>query len=128
MLRRSLAIVTGVFTGWLIMFIGDASTHILFPVPAILHLKHEEAVRTFMSQLPSSVLALMFAFWLLATFTGGLVAAKINRQNWKSVSVITGIVLFVATIINMFFIPHPTWMMIASVLLIPASYLGGKIA
>jgi hypothetical protein len=129
MTRKILSILAGVVTGWLIIFIGDAATHVLFPPAEGTDFTNQEEFRAFVESIPAKVFILMLSFWLLAAFIGGFVSAKINKAGWKRFSIITGSVLLAATILNLLMISHPLWMVIIAVLLIvPAAYFGGKLA
>ncbi len=128
MLKRILSVIAGIATGFVVVFIGDSITHIINPPPAGLNFEDKNAINHYAASIPTYVLVLMLFFWILSSFLGGLVAAKINPDRWKVSSSITGALLMIAAILNMLLIPHPIWMMIASVILyIPAAYLGGKL-
>ena len=128
MLKRIIAVITGVVVGFIVVFIGDATTHKLNGGHAPDGMDRE-ALSGYVSNIPVYVLVIMVLFWMLAAFLGGFIAAKINKDSWKQVSLITGGILFAATLLNLAMIPHPAWMWIAAVvLIIPAAFLGGKIA
>lgn len=129
MLKRIAAVLAGVFSGIIIVYAGDACTHILFPPPSGIDFRDHDQLIQLIANMPTHVFLIMLVFWLLASFTGGFVAGKINKQGWKVSSLITGTILLAATVMNFFIIPHPVWMIIATVLLfLPAAYFGGKIA
>ena len=124
-----MAVIAGVLTGILLVFIGDGASHSLFPPPAGINFHKREEFIKYISAIPAQAFILMLAFWLLAAFFGGFVSSKINNANWRRSSIITGIILLAATVLNLFMIPHPLWMVISAVALtIPAAWLGGKLA
>jgi hypothetical protein len=129
MFKRIFSVFVGLVTGIIIVMIGDASIHILFPNPEGINLNHKEAIESFMKSVPTSILIIMLSFWILSSFLGGYVAGKINKTEWKISAIITGSALMIVAILNMLTIPHPMWMVLLSVILyIPASYIGGKLA
>jgi len=129
MARRVLSVIAGVLTGILLVFIGDGASHSLLPPPARINFHNREEFIKYVSTIPVHGFILMLAFWLLAAFFGGFVSSKINNANWKRSSIITGTILLAATVLNLFMIPHPIWMVISAVALtIPAAWLGGKLA
>lgn len=129
MLKRILSIIAGCLTGIIIVMIGDAFTHYLNPLPEGLDYTNKEIMIEIMSYVPTGTLIIMLAFWLISSFFGGFVSAKINPQSWKFSAIITSSILLGAASLNMFMLPHPLWMVISAVILyIPIGYLGGKLA
>lgn len=128
MRKRILAIMAGVVAGFITVSIGDAITQQLYPANG-LNYQDKEALRSFISQLPTSCFIIMLTFWCLSSFLGGLVAAKVNPETWMRSSLLTGLVLLAAAVGNMVMIPyHPTWMMIACIILyLPLAYFGAKL-
>ncbi len=128
-MRNILAVIIGVVAGFLIVFIGDATTHKLNPANDGMNGMDKETLKAYIEGMPMYVMVIMVLFWLIAAFAGGFVAGKINKPQWKNVSLITGGVLLAATLLNLFMAPHPAWMWIVALLLIvPAALLGGKVA
>ena len=83
-------------------------------------------MRVFIESIPMYVLVLLIIFWLASSFLGAMLASRINRSNWKNVSIITGSILLATTILNMAMLPHPAWMWITVLAgYIPAALLGG---
>jgi Na+/alanine symporter len=126
MLKKVLAIITGVITGFVVVFIGDAVTGRLYPPTPGLNFTDKASLDAFVAGIPSYVLIIMIVFWLFSSFLGGMVAARINRTEWKSTCLITASILMAAALLNLILIPHPMWMWLAALLgYIPAGYLGG---
>jgi hypothetical protein len=129
MMRNILAVIIGVVVGFIIVFIGDATTHKLNPANDNLNEMDKETLKAYIEGMPMYVMIIMVLFWLIAAFVGGLVSGKVNKAQWKNVSLITGGILLAATLLNLFMYPHPAWMwIVALVLIVPAAYLGGKLA
>jgi len=129
MARRILSVIAGIAVGVIIVMVGDAATHFLFPPPPDLNIENKEQMIVFVKSIPNSVFLIMFSFWILSSFTGGFVAGKINKAGWKRSSIVTGTILMAAAIINIVLLPHPVWMIIGVIILyIPAAWLGGKLA
>ncbi|MGZ3921615.1 MAG: hypothetical protein ACXVNO_03530 [Bacteroidia bacterium] len=127
--RKILSVIAGVLTGILLIFVGEGASHSFFPPPQNIDFHNKEAFTAYVTSIPPQVFTLILAFWLLAAFFAGFVSSKINKANWKRSSIITGTILLAGTILNLFMIPHPIWIIISAVLLtIPAAYFGGKLA
>ena len=128
-MRNILAVVVGVVIGFIIVFIGDATTHKLNPANDGINEMDKETLKAYIEGMPMYVTVIMVLFWAIAAFVGGFVAAKINKVNWKNVSSITGGILLAATILNLVMVTHPVWMWIAALaLILPAAFLGGRVA
>jgi hypothetical protein len=127
--RKILAVVIGVIVGFIVVFIGDATTHKLSSGPDNANQMDKEAMSAYIAGIPVYVLVIMVLFWALAAFLGGFISGKINSPFWKQCALITGGILLAATLLNLAMITHPVWMWIAALALImPAAYLGGKAA
>jgi predicted ferric reductase len=127
--KRVLSVIAGIVTGIITVFIFDSISQKLFPFSTEgIDFKNPEAIKEFMSRTPVGFKLAMYFGWILSSFLGAFVASKINKQNWKRNSIITGSILMVGAILNLVMIPHPLWMWSAALLYIPMALLGGKLA
>jgi len=125
-MRKILAIVAGVAAGFAIVFMGDATTHTLSPWPGGMDPSNRDEMRAYIESIPMYVLVIMVIFWLGSSLLGAMLAARINRRDWKNTALITGGILFATAILNLALLPHPAWMWIAAVVgYLPAALLGG---
>ena len=126
-MKKILAIVAGVVVGFVIVFIGDATTHALSPIPANLNVADKTSIANYISTIPLYVMIIMAIFWLLSVFIGSMLAARINRSEWKNTALITGGILMAASILNLMLIPHPLWMWLVVIIgYIPIAFIGGR--
>jgi hypothetical protein len=127
MAKRVTSIVLGLMTGFLVVFIVDMLTGKVFNIPNV-DPKNTEAIKALMSTIPVGALIMMLAGWLLSSFLGGMVAAKIDRENWMRNSLVVGVILMIGALMNFYYLPHPVWMVIVAVAgYIPAAYAGGRL-
>jgi hypothetical protein len=125
-MKRILSVIAGVVVGFITVFIGDATSNALHPWPMNLDYHNRDVLREYMNTIPGYILVIMMIFWLGSAFLGGMLAARINRADWKRTAMITGAILMAAALSNLVMIPHPTWMWIAALAgYIPAALLGG---
>lgn len=128
-MKRVFAIIAGVAAGFAIIFIGDATTHALSPLPRGLDYSNRDEMRDYIAGIPMYVLIIMVIFWLSSSFLGAMLASRINRPEWKRTSLICGGILMAAAIFNLATLPHPAWMWISALVgYIPAALLGGWLA
>jgi hypothetical protein len=114
--RKILSVIAGVITGFIVIFAGDA----------IIGKMGGERDMNSDTGAPGYVQVLMVISWLLSAFLGGLVAARINRVQWKQTALITGAILLGAALLNLAMHPQPAALWIAAIILyLPVSLLGG---
>jgi hypothetical protein len=124
--RIVLGIVVGIAIGVGIVMAGDWINHRLWPPPPDVQITNPEAIRDYMATAPVTSLLGLPATWTFAAFAGAFAGAKIAERVW--VGWISGGLLFAATCLNLAMIPHPLWMLIASVVLVPlAVWFGAKL-
>jgi hypothetical protein len=125
-MKKILSIVAGVVTGFVIVFIGDATSHAMNPPPLGLNYMDKNVMMDYVSKIPTYVLVVMVIFWLLSSLLGGLISALLNKTEWKRNSLTTGAILMAAAILNLVMITHPAWMWIAVLAgYLPMALLGG---
>jgi hypothetical protein len=125
-MKKILAIVAGVVTGFIVTFIGDATVHAIHPLPSGLNFMDKSVMTTYIASIPTYVFVIMIIFWALSAFFGGMLAARICRPEWKRVSLSTGAILMAAAILNLIMISHPLWLWVVTLLIyLPAAFLGG---
>ena len=129
MKNRIISVLVGVIVGVLVVMLGEAIQHQFYPLPEGLDFKDKDAVKAFVDSLPFGAFISLVFIWICSSFVGGFVAAKMAKVNGIKSSLITGGILLLAAILNMFMIPHPVWMIVLTVALyLPAAYFGGKLA
>lgn len=127
-MKKVFSIVAGVTTGFVIVFMGDASTHALHPVPLGLNYMDKNVMLDYIATIPTYIRVIMMAFWLLSSFFGGMVSARLYRAEWKKSALTTGCILMAASLLNLIMTTpaHPTWMWIGALAgYIPLAFIGG---
>lgn len=125
-LRIILGIVIGVAIGVGLVALGDAINHRLWPPPPDVQVTNPESIRAYMQTAPITSLLGLPVTWTIAAFAAAFAAAKIGGKSW--VGWIAGGLIFAATCLNLAMIPHPLWMLISAVVLVPtAAWFGAKI-
>jgi Na+-driven multidrug efflux pump len=129
MIKKVLAIFFGVITGMIVVMLGDFIAHKFTPLPPNLNSADPKEIIAFVKTIPNTTFVIMQLFWLLSAISGGIVAAIINANDWQKSVMNVGIILMLATLMNLYLIPgHPIWMWVITILgFIPLAYLGGKI-
>lgn len=103
--------VIGVFAGGLTIFLMEALGHALFGTadPADL------------ASITSAMFGSVLVAWIVGSAVAGAAATLWARSTSLVLGAVVGLVLLAAAVSNMLVIPHPVWMMVAAVLLMPAA-------
>lgn len=115
-LRLIIGCVVGALFGVAVVFVGEQINHQLWPPPGELSAADPEAIRAYLETAPLSALLGLILVWAIAAAVGAFVAARIARRTWAG-WIVAG-VLLAATLLNLVLIPHPWWMLAASVVLV----------
>lgn len=126
--RKILAVVAGVILAGIVVYAVEAIGHQVYPPPAGLDMKNMEAMKNYVATLPMGALLFVLLAYVLGSFAGGWLAAKIARSSQIHVPLTVGGVQLFFGLINLLMIPHPLWFAIAAVIVfLPAAFLGGKL-
>lgn len=124
-LRGIGAVILGLIVAFLLVFGAEAISHQIFPPPAGMDARDMTQVKAFVATLPMSVLLIVLAGHLIATFAGTWLAAKVARS--PIAGYILGALLVCAGIANAIMLPQPAWFSIASfVMNIGATWVGAR--
>lgn len=129
MIRNAAAIIVGLTTAILLIFVVQKVGHFIYPPPPDLDTNDVDAMRTYFSQLP--LLAQLFPVlsYLLGAFFGPVVACAIGTAQPKNLAGIIGLVLLALTISNLISIPHPHWFSaFAIAVIVGGAWAGMRIA
>jgi hypothetical protein len=124
-LRGIGAVILGLIVAFLLVIGVEAISHRIFPPPAGMDMRDMAQVKAFVATLPLSVLLIVLAGHLIATFAGTWLAAKVART--PIAGYILGALLLCAGIANAFMLPQPVWYSIASfVIYVGATWAGAR--
>lgn len=117
--RGIVAVVVGVVTASITVFAVESISNTLYPMPSGLDPTVPEQLRAHVGSLPMLAFVIVLSAWTLGTFVGGLLAARIaGRAPLRHAAIVAGFIL-AATIMNLVMLPHPVWVALLAVLLIP---------
>lgn len=127
--RSVLALLLGaLLAGVLIMaveFLGST----LYPLPAGMDPHDPESIKAAMAHLPIGSLLLVLLGWIVGTFAGAWLAARIADRAPIAHGLGLGALFLAAGIVNMLEIPHPLWFWVLGVaVFLPAAYVGARLA
>ena len=109
MIRNVAAIVVGLATAILLIFVIQKVGHFIYPSTADLDTNDVAAMRTYFSQLPLLAQLYPVFSYFIGAFVGPIVACAIGTAQPKNLVGIIGLILLALTISNLISIPHPHW-------------------
>ncbi|MFM8770644.1 MAG: hypothetical protein ACKOE4_01275 [Candidatus Kapaibacterium sp.] len=120
LLRPVLAVLSGVIASGLVVAAIEMLGHSLFmngaPMPST---TDPSAVNAYSESLGFGVLVSLLIAWCAGAYVGSMVAMRIARGDEKRSSMVIGGFVLAGAVMNFFQFPHPAWLMVSAVILIP---------
>jgi hypothetical protein len=128
--RTILGMLVGVVVAIAVIMLVEMLGHSVYPPPPGLDPTdpaNEAAFAAFVAQMPLGAKAMLLLAWLLGTFTGALVAAKIARHQ-TAAALLVALVVMSGVVGMILKIPHPGWLSVCGLLLpIPVALLAMRL-
>ena len=119
MLRNVLAVGLGAVVAIVVVTASDAVVASRWPLPAGADSHDPAQLRAAMAALPVIAFLVMLVGWLLAVSLGAFLATRLSADGSKRHGLIITVLFLLATIVNLVSIPHPVWLAVTAVVLIP---------
>lgn len=119
LLRTTLALLAGVVVTFFTISAVEQLGHILYRAPAELDWQDSSAVSAYLKQLPAGALLLVLAGWLLGIFTGLTAATMLAGRCRGRFALAIGSLVFLGAVSNFYLLPHPMWLIVLSLIMIP---------
>jgi len=113
-IRNVAAIIGGIVIAFLTVMLVDMLNHMIYPLPGGLDVSDPEALRPYMDTLPIGAFLLVMASSVVAAFVGTLVASYAGTISPRNCAIIVGGMVFAATVANFIMLPHPLWLVFAT--------------
>ncbi|MCL1634194.1 hypothetical protein M2650_06055 [Luteimonas sp. SX5] len=121
--------VVGLAVAMAAIFLVEALATAISPPPPGLDLTNEADLARMVELATPAMKAMVVFGWLLASFVGGWVAAKISRSHRVAAAIVVGIGVVAGVILNATMLPHPLWMTVLGVALpIPLAWYAARLA
>ena len=99
----------------------------LYPMPDGLSVADSEAMKEWISTLPTPAFGMLLAGWSLGTFSGVWVARRLARKRSQIPGIFVAAAFLIATILNLLMMPHPLWLWPAAFVCLPAVTILGLV-
>ncbi|MEQ1826866.1 MAG: SRPBCC family protein [Pirellula sp.] len=120
----AVAVIVGLLVGGVSVGLIEAVNIPLFGISPPTDMNDSSAMEKFVSGLPFAALVLVVIAWGVGSLTGSAVAKLMTPNRRNLAGVIVCCLLFLATLSNLFSIPHPAWMWVVGLMIVP---MGGAI-
>ncbi len=128
-LRRILAVLAGMVTGFVLVALVESAGHTIYPPPKDLDFTDPAALNAYVRSIPLGALLFVLLAWVVGTFGGAWVAARLAGPQPMLHAGIIGALLLAASVANLIAIPHPVWFSVSAVVLVPLSaWRAGRLA
>ncbi|MGD1318472.1 hypothetical protein [Chryseobacterium sp. 2R14A] len=128
MLRNILAVVAGIITGSICIWLIETLNHILYPFPEGIKPNDIEGFKSYVENLPFLGKFMVIVGYSIGAVVSGFVSTKIAKNGKLTAAAICGIIFMVFTIYNMTVLPTPFWFWILGIVVWGLVLLGGKLA
>ena len=109
--------VVGVFVGGLTVLLLESAGHTILGT---------EDPNDFAS-VTTPMFAAVLVAWIVAAWLGATVATIWSKGRTLVPGLVVGVILLAGSVSNFFLFPHPLWMVVGAVVLMPlAAYLGAR--
>jgi uncharacterized protein YneF (UPF0154 family) len=117
-LKTVVAIIAGVVAGGFLTFAIEYTNTLWHPMPPGLDLSDSKGMAEFVEQLPVQALLIVVVAYAVGSFVGTWITRRIAPDRMVRPALVTGGLYLLATISNFFQIPHPLWMIVASLVVV----------
>lgn len=126
MIRTILGIFVGLVVTFALITVCEAVGHRIFTPDTNFHDLDEARRAIHEGRIPPAAMAAVVVGWLLGTFGGGWVAARIGRR--KVGAYVVGGLLTLVSLAMLLHLPHPAWVWVAALAGLPlATCLAAKL-
>ena len=128
MVRTILAVLAGLFVALACMLAVQFVAQLLYPAPTGLVVRDEADLVRLIESEPVARKALTLASWMLSSFAGALVAARIGRTHRAAAAVCVGALILAGVLLYVATTPPPTWIAVVGILTpVPLAWLASHL-
>jgi hypothetical protein len=121
MIRSALVLLAGVVAALFVVILMDTVAGNIWALPAGTDPNNPESMRQAVTTLPTAAFLLLLTGWVLAGGVGSYIAARFATHARPTHGLIVAFFVLVATAGNLAKFPHPAWLWVASIILIPVA-------
>ncbi len=116
MAKAFVAIVAGTISAFIVILLVELIGSIVAPAGVAPAPGDAVAMKAYLDTLPARAYAFVIGAYLIGSFAGGTVAARVAGHRSSICGWVVGMLVLAATIGNLVMIPHPAWFVVAAIL------------
>ncbi|NNK40364.1 MAG: hypothetical protein HKP45_06905 [Winogradskyella sp.] len=124
-MKKVLATVVGLVAAAAVILVFEFLGEMFFPLPEQIDITDVDSIKANMDKIPTGSLVFVIMAHFLGILAGMVVTTYVSKETLVPVLVVGGILLL-ATLINLFVLPHPIWFIIADILAVVLGFLVGR--
>jgi uncharacterized membrane protein len=127
--RKLLILLAGIVVAVMVIMLTEQLSGRLYPMPAGMAVTDKQAMRSYVATLPLGAFLLVLLSYALGGLLGGWVMARLDRAAGRRNAIRLAAALVVASLMNLFALPHPAWFWVTNLALVVATpLLGARLA
>ena len=108
-MRTLLAVIVGFIAAFAVMMACEFTNSRVFPFPKGMDTFDLAQVRAFAASLPASAYILLVTGWVVGSFVGGWISAKVAKTSAGTAAIAVGVLLTLGAGFNAWLIQNPWW-------------------
>ncbi|MGQ0714545.1 MAG: hypothetical protein ACT4PJ_12560 [Gemmatimonadaceae bacterium] len=121
MARAIFSVVAGLIVAVTVIYAMNLVSHTIHPPPPGFDPRNPDAMRVLIAQLPFTAFLVIVVGWMLGAGLGAFMAVRVVHRAVRWPGYLVGTLILVASLYNMFTIPHPVWFFVAAAVGVPIS-------
>ena len=120
-----LPVVVGAMSGMILITLGEMWIETIYPLRAGTDKYDVDSLAKGLKDMPDKAFVLLLVNYIVCSFLAGLIATLVANRTMLRPAIVVGIVLTLAGLYNVIYLPHPLWFSFANLLVyLPFAYLG----
>lgn len=128
MLKNILAVVAGIITASVCIWLVETLNHFLHPFPGGIKPKDMDGFKSYVENLPFSGKFMVIVGYAFGALVSGFVATKVSKNEKPNSALVCGVIFMIFTIYNMYVLPTPIWFWVLGILVWGLVLFGYKFA
>lgn len=124
-MKKVLATLVGLVAAAAVILVFEFLGEMFFPLPEQIDITDIDSIKTNIELIPLGSLIFVILAHFLGILAGMVVTTYVSRETLVPGFVVGGIII-IATLINLFVLPHPTWFLISDILGVGLGFFVGK--
>lgn len=123
-----LPVVVGAMSGMVLITLGETYIETFYPLPAGTDKYDVNSLSQAMATMPDNAFGMLLVNYVVGSFLGGIIATLVGGREMVRPAVVVGIVLTLAGLYNLVYLPHPGWFAAINLFIyLPFAYLGYRL-